>query len=63
MMQQIMLNTHSQKTNQDYTPVGSENKKLLPATVHNIVAIDMVGLSWIFTNDILYGESVMEETN
>ena len=50
MMQQIMLNTHSQKTNQDHILVGSEAKNPLPTKMHETMAMDIVGLSWIFAD-------------
>ena len=50
MMQQIMLNTHSQKTNQDHILVGSEAKNSLPTKMYETMAMDIVGLSWIFTD-------------
>ena len=58
MTQQIMLNTHSQKTNQDdgHTLVGSGAKNPLPTTMHGIRAMDMMGLSWIFTDEIFTNE-------
>ena len=57
MTQQIMLNTHSQKTNQDHILVGSEAKNPLPSNVHGINAIDLMGLSWIFIENIIPSET------
>ena len=50
MIQQIMLNTHNQKTNHDYILVESEAKNLLPTKRHEIMAMDIVRLSWIFAD-------------
>ena len=61
MIQQIMLNTHSQKTNQDddHAMVGSGAKNPLPTAMHGIRATDMMGLSWIFTDEMFPNETVM----
>ena len=57
MTQQIMLNTHSQKTNQDHILVGSEAKNPLPSTTHETNAMDVLGLSWIFIENIIPSET------
>lgn len=51
MIPQIILNTHSQKTDQKYTMVGNEAKNPLPTIANEINAMDLVGLSWIFTKE------------
>ena len=60
MTQQIMLNRHSQKTIQDHLLVGREFLIPLPTRMHDVMAMDIVGLSWIL-NDILYDESIIGE--
>jgi len=46
-----MLNRHySQKTDVS-SPVGSGVQNPLPSTVHEISAMDFIGLSWILTDD------------
>ena len=59
MTQQIMLNTHSQKTNQDHAIVGSEDENPLPAMVYGINAMDLMGLSWIFGDRIFPNENLI----
>ncbi|MDH3657912.1 MAG: hypothetical protein OEM77_07225 [Nitrosopumilus sp.] len=60
MIQQIMLNTYSQKTNQDHAIVGSEAKNPLPVMVHRINAMDLMGLSWIFVDRIFPNENLID---
>jgi len=51
MTQQIMLNRHySQKTDVS-SSVGSGVQNPLPTKVHEISAMDFIGLSWILTDD------------
>jgi len=54
-----MLNTYSQKTNQDHAKVGSEAENPLPAKVHGINAMDLMGLSWIFGDRIFPNENLI----
>lgn len=51
MTQQIMLNTHSQKTNQVNTAIGNEDSNLLPITACEVNVIDLGGLSWLFVDE------------
>jgi len=60
MTQQIMLNRHSQKTIQDHLRVGRGIRNSLPTRMHDVMAMDILGLSWIL-NDILYDESIIGE--
>jgi len=50
MTQQIMLNRRAQKTDQSYM-VGSDAKNALPTNKLGITGADLIGLSWIFTED------------
>ena len=61
MIQQIMLNTYSQKTNQDHAMVGSEAENPLSAMVDGINAMDLMGLSWIFADRIFPNENLIDE--
>ena len=56
MKQQLLLNRNSQKTNQDHTVVGSGAKNPLPTKMHDIMALDMMGLSWIFADEVFSSE-------
>ena len=56
-----MLNTNSQKSNQDHRfLVGREAESLLPTKLNDVAAMDIMGLSWIlsskaFQNEIFIG--------
>ena len=58
-----MLNTHSQKDNQDPALIGSEAKNPLPIKMHNVMATDMVGLSWIFADETFPSEIFVDVVN
>ena len=47
-----MLNTHSQNTSQDHTLVGSEVKNPLPTKVNTVMVMNMIELSWFFTDEL-----------
>ena len=53
MQQQVMVKKYGQKPDLVYYPakVGSEAKKPLPATMHEINSMDMMGLSWVLLED------------
>ena len=56
-----MLNTHSQKTNQDHTVVGSETKNPLPTFIMpETSAMDLMGLSWIFADRMFANKNLVE---
>ena len=52
LMQQIMLNTHSQNSSQDHTLVGSEAKNLLPTKGYAAIAMSMTELSGFYTDEM-----------
>ena len=52
MIRQITLNTHSQKTSQANTLVGSEVKNPLPTKVNTVMVMNMIELSWFFTYEL-----------
>ena len=59
MTQQIMLNKHhSQKTNVS-SLVGGGFQNPLPSTVHEISAMDFIGLSWILTDDDMFSKEII----
>ena len=62
MTQQIMLNRHySQKTDVS-SPVESGVQNPLPSKVHEISAMDFIGLSWILTDaDVFSKEFIVGE--
>ena len=60
MQQQIMLNkNHSEKTVQDHVMVGRGAKNpSLPTPMQEINAMDLMGLSWILTDQIFLNETL-----
>ena len=59
MTQQIMLNKHySQKTDVS-SQVGSGVQHPLPTEVHEISAMDFMGLSWIPTDDDMFSKEII----
>jgi len=62
MTQQIMLNKHySQKTDVS-SSVGGGIQNPSPSTVHEISAMDFMGLSWMLTDDDVFSkEFIMGE--
>ena len=59
-----MLNTHSQKSNQDHRfLVGTEAESLLPTKVNDVAAIDIMGLSWVFSNKTFHSETFIGGRN
>ena len=61
--QQIVLNKHqhSQKGNPNPTLIeNNKSKDLLPIRMHGINTMDLIGLSWIFTNEIISSETLLE---
>ena len=53
MIQQILLNTRSQKPSQDQTLVGSGVKNPLPIKTYTVMAMSMAEFSWFFTDETL----------
>lgn len=62
-MQQIILNTNSQKINQAAALVGSEAKNPLPTILHKIDVMENNRLHWIFTNEMIPNETFIGEEN
>ena len=58
MIRQITLNTHSQKTSQANTLVGSEVKNPLPTKMNAIMEMDEAELSWFFADET-FGEKFL----
>ena len=59
--QQIVLNKHhhSQKDNPNPTLIeNNKSKDLLSTMMPGINAMDLIGLSWIFANEIISSETV-----
>ena len=59
MTQQIMLNRHySQKTDVS-SPVGSGIQNHLSSKVHEINAMDFIGLSWMLTDEDMFSKEII----